>query len=133
MATPKPALDQIKELQEKIKALSADAVATLKGEKRNLEDRIKAIDEEIFSLTGEKPPEAEVPKTRKPRAKVDKGEGKKPDLQELKEILKGLPNKTLSVRAEGYDTANIKTLAEANPHLFKYEKSAYPKITLIKG
>jgi hypothetical protein len=59
------------------------------------------------------------PKIRKPRDASHNGNGdlKKPDLQELKSILDGLPGKTLNIRGEGYDTPNIKILAEANPHL----------------
>ena len=57
---------------------------------------------------------------------------KKPDLQELKAILADLPKKTLSIRAEGYDTPNIKTLVEANPSLLRYTKGAWPSVTLLK-
>ena len=134
MAAPKPALEQIRELQEKIKALSADAVATLKGEKRNLQDRIAAIDKEIETLTGEKPeqPKAPTGKGRGPK-KTDPGTLKKPDLQELKEILRGSPDKTLNIRKEGYDTPNIKTLADANPSLLQYTKGAWPTVKLLKS
>jgi hypothetical protein len=134
MATQKPALEQIKELQERIKALSADAVATLKGEKRNLQDRIAAIDKEIEALTGEKPEGAKTEKTGKGRGprKTDPGSLKKPDLQELKDILKGSPDKTLNIRKEGYDTPNIKTMADANPALLQYTKGAWPTVKLLK-
>lgn len=71
-------------------------------------------------------------KTRKTRSKVEKGELKKPDLQELKELLSRQPAKTLNIRGEGYDTPNIKVLADANPHLLRYEKGTWPKVTLLK-
>ena len=131
MAT-KTALEQIKELKEKIASLSQDAVATLKVEKRNLQDRISEIDKEIESLTGERPEEPKSGRQRKARAKVDKADLKKPSLQELKDILKALPDKTLDIRAEGYDTPNIRTLVEANPSLFQYTKGAWPKVKLLK-
>jgi hypothetical protein len=36
-----------------------------------------------------------------------------PDLRELKPILDGLPDKTLNIRGEGYDSRNIRILAES--------------------
>ena len=76
------------------------------------------------------PPEPSKPRT--PRAKVENSDLKKPDLQQLKEILNNLPGKTLSIRSEGYETRNIKILAEANPHLFAYEKGTWPKVTYLR-
>jgi hypothetical protein len=133
MASPKPALEKIKELQAQIKALEADAVATLLGEKRNLQDRIAEIDKEIEGITGQpvEKPKAASGKGRGPK-KTDPGSLKKPDLQELKDILKGSPDKTLNIRKEGYDTPNIKTLADANPSLLQYTKGAWPTVKLLK-
>jgi len=76
--------------------------------------------------------EPEPAKDRKQRAVVANGDLKKPDLQELKFILDGLPDKTLNIRGEGYDTPNIKTLTAANPHLFAYVSGAWPKVKYLK-
>lgn len=54
-------------------------------------------------------------------------------LQDLKELLAGLPDKTANIRNEKLDLANIKTLAGANPHLLKLGgKGAWPTVTLLK-
>jgi hypothetical protein len=73
-------------------------------------------------------------KIKKPKSVNGNGNGdlKKPDLQELKSILDALPDKTLNIRGEGYDTPNIKILAAANPHLFAYEKGAWPKVRYLR-
>ena len=56
------------------------------------------------------------------------GDLKKPDLQELEAILEALPQKTLNIRGAGYGSRNIRIPAEANPHLFAYEKETWPKV-----
>jgi hypothetical protein len=71
-------------------------------------------------------------KTRKPRMNAGDGGLKKPDLQELKMILDGLPDKTLNIRQEGFESRNIKILAEANPHLFAYYKGTWPKVKYLR-
>jgi hypothetical protein len=60
------------------------------------------------------------------------GDRKKPDLQELKAILDALPEKTLNIRGAGYGSRNIRIPAEANLHLFAYEKGAWPKVKYPK-
>jgi hypothetical protein len=74
----------------------------------------------------------EPPKPRKPRANAENGDLKRPDLQELKAILDRLPDKTLNIRQEGYESRNIKVLAGANPHLFAYEKGTWPKVKYLR-
>lgn len=71
-------------------------------------------------------------KARKQRTSSSNGDLKKPDLQELKAILDGLPGKTLGIRQEGYETRNIRILAEANPHIFAYEKGTWPKVKYLR-
>jgi hypothetical protein len=60
------------------------------------------------------------------------GDLKKPDLQELKSILDGLHSKTLNIRGVGYESRNIRILAEANPHLFAYEKGTWPRVRYLR-
>ena len=114
--------------QAEVEKLTQEALAELHAKRDAAEAALKAINAEIESLTG-KPAG-----TRKPRkASAPKGAGKKPDLQELKQILAGVEWKTLNIRQEGYDTANIKTMAEANPGLLKLGgKGAWPTVTLLK-
>ena len=76
------------------------------------------------------PPEA--PKSRKLRAASGNGDLKKPDLQELKQILDRRPNNTLHIRKDGFDSKTIKILAEANPDLFAYETSTWPKVRYLR-
>ena len=76
------------------------------------------------------PPEA--PKTRKPKATSGNGDLKKPDLQELKQILDRRLNNTLHIRKDGFDSKAIKILAEANPDLLAYETSTWPKVRYLR-
>jgi len=67
------------------------------------------------------------PKTKKAAA------GKSIPLSELKVLLEKAPDKTLNVRRAGLQLANLKTLANANPHLLKLGgKGAWPTITMLK-
>jgi hypothetical protein len=51
----------------------------------------------------------------------------------LKELLALAPDKTLNIRKEGLQLANIKTLARVNPHLLSLGgKGAWPTVTLLK-
>lgn len=114
-------------LDDKAKALSALGEA-----KAHLAD----LEAKLFStippaLKGLLQPD-EPPKARKPKTNAVNGDLKRPDLQELKAILDGLPNKTLNIRQEGYESRNIKILAEANPHLFAYEKGTWPRVKFLK-
>ena len=57
---------------------------------------------------------------------------KKPDLQELKQILDQRPSNTLHIRKDGFDSKAIKILAEANPDLLAYEKGTWPKVRYLR-
>ncbi len=71
-------------------------------------------------------------RTTSPRATAG-GTGKKPDLQELKALLVEAPNKTISLRKEGYDVKNVKIMALANPHLLRMGgKGPWPEVTLLR-
>jgi hypothetical protein len=124
-AAQNPAFKKL--LDDKAKAQSALAEA-----KTHLAD----LEARLFStipaaLKGLLQPD-EPAKPRKPRANSGNGDLKKPDLQELKAILDVLPDKTLNIRQEGYESRNIKILAEANPHLFAYDKGTWPKVKYLK-
>jgi hypothetical protein len=124
-AAQNPAFKKL--LDDKAKALSALAEA-----KTHLAD----LEAKLFStippaLKGLLQPD-EPAKSRKPKANAGNGDLKRPDLQELKAILDGLPDKTLNIRQEGYESRNIKVLAEANPHLFAYYKGTWPKVKFLK-
>jgi len=126
-AAQSPSFKKLLEDQEKAKKAVADAEKHLAEIEAKLEG---AIPPELAALLSSG--DADERKSRKTRAKAEKGDLKKPDLQELKEILSRLPAKTLNIRGEGYDTPNIKVLADANPHLLRYEKGTWPKVTLLK-
>jgi hypothetical protein len=126
-AAQSPSFKKLLEDQEKAKKAVVDAERHL----AEVEARLAtSIPPELASLLSSS--EAGDKKSRKPRAKAEKGDLKRPDLQELKEILSRQPAKTLNIRGEGYDTPNIKVLADANPHLLRYEKGTWPKVTLLK-
>ena len=82
------------------------------------------------SLHGSRENPAEAKKTRSSSPKTPL---KSVPLQELKELLANAPEKTLSIRKEGLDLANIKTLVKANPTLLKLGgKGPWPTLTLLK-
>jgi hypothetical protein len=126
-AAQSPSFKKLLEDQEKAKKAVADAEKHL----ADVEARLTAsIPPELASLLNSS--DAGDKKTRKARVKAERGDLKKPDLQELKEILARQPAKTLNIRGEGFDTPNIKVLADSNPHLLRYEKGTWPKVTLLK-
>jgi hypothetical protein len=87
------------------------------------------VDREIAELTGK------TLETRKRgrRAGAASTPPRSLPLQELKELLASAPEKTLNVRKDNLDLANIKTLASANPHLLRLGgKGAWPTVTLLK-
>jgi hypothetical protein len=126
-AAQSPSFRKLLEDQEKAKKAVADAEKHLAEVEAKL---ASSIPPELAALLSAG--DAAEKKSRKPRAKAERGDLKRPDLQELKEILSRQPAKTLNIRGEGYDTPNIKILADANPHLLRYEKGTWPKVTLLK-
>jgi hypothetical protein len=98
------ALDEIKKHHEAIAALTADAVATLKGEKKALEEQVRALDAEISKLTGGFG--VGNGKTRKPRSpsvsvSID-------DI--VKHIKSGVTNNNALAKATGASSAKIKAV-----------------------
>jgi hypothetical protein len=121
---------QIKaDAEAEVRKLTQEALAELQAKRVATLESLKAIDAEIEALTGGKP----VGSRRPRKAGAPKAAGKRPDLQELKAILAAAEGKTLDLRREGYETANVKTLAEANPGLLRMGgKGAWPTVTLLK-
>ena len=75
--------------------------------------------------------EPQEPKIRGPKA-VSNGDLKRPDLQELKQILDRRPDNTLNIRQDGFDSKTIKSIALANPDLFVYEKGTWPRVRYFR-
>jgi len=119
-------LDRIQQLKAEIASLEQAAIQELMDRRNALTNELATVDSEIARLTG-KPVEGK--KTRI----SSKAPAKSLPLQELKELLAAAPEKTLSIRKEGLELANIKTLANANPSLLKLGgKGAWPTVTLLK-
>jgi hypothetical protein len=119
-------LTRIEDLKAQIATLEKSALQELMDKRNTLSHELSSVDAEIAKLTG-KPVEG-----KKARAGSSKAL-KSPSLQSLKEILAAAPNKTIGIRAEGYDLQNIKVLAAANPQLLSVGgKGAWPTVTLLK-
>lgn len=122
-------LDRIAALTAEIENLKKSAITELMERRNSLGQQLAAVDQEIAALTG-KAPEAKR-RGRKPGTVA--APARSLPLQELKELLGAAPNKTLNIRKDNLDLANIKTLANANPHLLKMGgKGAWPTVTLLK-
>ena len=127
MSNTTTSLDRIQQLKAEITKLEQGALQELMEKRNALSHELATVDAEIAKLTG-KPVHTKPARTTAPKAA-----GKSPSLQELKELLALAPEKTLSVRKEGLDLANIKTLANANPQLLKMSaKGPWPMVTLLK-
>ena len=127
MSNATTSLDRITQLKAEIAKLEQGALQELMERRKALSRELATVDAEIANLNG-KPVEK---KTR--QSPGSKGEGKKPDLQELKSILAQATGKTLNIRGEGYEAKNIRTLAKANPSLLQMGgKGAWPTVTLTK-
>jgi hypothetical protein len=120
-------IDRIQQLKAEIASLEQAAISELMEKRNALSHELATVDAELARLTG-KPLEA-----KKTRSAAPKSLLKSLPLQELKELLAKAPEKTLSIRKEGLDLSNIKTLAKANPTLLKLGgKGAWPTLTLLK-
>lgn len=120
-------IERIADLKAQIASLEQGAIQELMEKRNGLSAELAAVDAEIARITG-KPVEG-----KKARAITAKAPGKSPSLQELKEIIAAAPEKTLNIRGGGYDLRNIKTLANANPHLLQLGgKGAWPTVKLLK-
>ena len=120
-------IERIADLKAQIATLEQGAIQELMAKRNGLSAELAAVDAELARLTG-KPVEG-----RKARVTTVKSAGKSPSLQELKEIIAAAPDRTLSIRAGGYDLRNIKTLANANPQLLQLGgKGAWPTVKLLR-
>jgi len=123
MSQQAQSLERINALKAEIASLEQSAIGELQTKRVNLIAAIGHIDTEIATLTG-KPVKG---------SKIRPRSSRSIPLQELKELLELAPEKTLNVRKEKLDFINIKTLANANPHLLKIAgKGPWPTVTLLK-
>ncbi len=135
------AIDEISKLKEQIAQLTGEAIGELNSRRSALQEELKTIDAELENLIG-RPTKVRRPRRTATKIAIPNGStgsspaptsGKKPDLQELKALLAEAPEKTISLRKEGYDLRNVRILAEANPHLLRMGgKGAWPEVTLLK-
>ncbi len=127
MSTNSESLQRIESLKAEIASLERAAVQELLVRRDSLSSELAAVNHQIEELTGA------VASGKPARNRAAKAPGKSLPLQELKELLATAPDKTLSIRKEGLDLANIKTLANANPHVLKLGgKGPWPTVTLLK-
>jgi predicted nucleic acid-binding Zn-ribbon protein len=120
-------LDRIAALKAEIESLQQSAISELMERRNALSHELAEVDAELSKLTGK------AADTKRKYRRREAGPGKSLPLQELKELLAVAPDKTLNVRKEGLELANIKTLATANPHLLRLGgKGAWPTVTLLK-
>ena len=127
MSNTTTSLNRIEQLKAEIAKLEQGALQELMERRNALSHDLATVDAEIAKLTGK------AVHTKSARSTAPKTAGKSPSLQELKELLANAPEKTLSVRREGLDLANIKTLTKANPSLLKMSaKGPWPLVTLLK-
>ena len=71
------------------------------------------------------------PKVRNHKSAVN-GELKKPNLQELRQILDRRPGNVLNIRQDGFDSKTVKSIALANPDLFAYESGPWPRVKYLR-
>lgn len=120
------AFAQIEKLQKEIAALQVEGAKSLRARREALLQELAQVEARIAELTGSAP-QAGSPKAAKVLT------GKSIPLQELKALLAAAPDKTLSIRKEGLQLENIKTLARVNPHLLQLGgKGAWPTVTMLK-
>jgi uncharacterized protein YdcH (DUF465 family) len=125
MSNQSSPLSRISELKAQIARLQDEAVRELREKRKALADELASVDAQLSELTGSSAAKSG------PRARV--GTGKSVPLQDLKALLEAAPDKTLNIRKEGLELANIKTLASANPHLLRLGgKGAWPTVTMLK-
>lgn len=121
-------LDRITDLKAQIAGLEKDALRELQQQREGLLHSLAVTEAEITSLGG-KLTAVKLPKSNG----APPSTGKRPSLQELKELLAAAPEKTISIRAGGYDLQNIKVLAKANPKLLSIGgKHSWRTVTLLK-
>jgi hypothetical protein len=120
-------LDPVKQYQEalaKAEELKSKALQYLRDRKAAIEKEVAELDKEIGDMTGETPQKAVNPK-------APKFEGKQISFRLLADLLKDRPDRTLSIRKEGYDTKWMKQLVQDNPgQLILGGNGPWPTVTL---
>jgi len=123
-ATTTP-LEEIQKLQAQIASLKDSAITELRARKSAIEAELKSIEGEIENLTGKAP-------GRRGRRSADTPAKRSLTFQELKDILLSRPNRALSIRKEGLDVTNIRTLANINPRdLVLGGKGPWPTVAYV--
>jgi hypothetical protein len=122
-AAQNPTFKKLLDEHGKAKKVLADARAHLEDVETKFNASIPA---ELKSLLA---PQA--PKSKRANAAVN-GELKKPNLQELRQILDNRPGNVLNIRQDGFDSTAIKSLVRAYPDLFAYEKGTWPKVKYLR-
>jgi len=102
MSQNSASLSRIEELRAQIAQLEKEGIQELRAKRATLADEIASIDAQLIELTGG------VPAKGSGRAKA--APGRSIPLSDLKVLLAAAPEKTVNIRKEGLDLANIKTL-----------------------
>lgn len=127
MSNTLSSLERIQQLKAEIASLEQSAIQELMDRRNALTNELASVDAELARLTGKSA------ESRKARSSSPTASLKSLSLETLKELLAAAPEKTLSVRKEKLDLANIKTLVAANPALLELGgKGAWPTVTLLK-
>jgi hypothetical protein len=122
-AAQSPTFKKLLDDHGKAKKALADAIAYL----ADVETKFNAsIPPELKALLA-----LQEPKTGKSKAAVN-GDLKKPDLQELRQILDTRPGNVLNIRQDGFDSKAIKGLVKSYPDLLSYEKGTWPKVRYLR-
>jgi hypothetical protein len=122
-AAQSPTFKKLLDEHGKAKKALADTVAHLADVETKLNSSIPAALKGLL--------EPQEPKIRKPRVVVN-GALKKPDLQELRQILDRRPGNVLNIRQDGFDSKAIKGLVQAYPDLLEYQKGTWPKVRYLR-
>ena len=112
-AAQSPTFKKLLDDHAKAKKTLADAIAYL----ADVETKFNAsIPPELKGLLSPQEPKARTPKVGA------NGDLKKPNLQELRQILDRRPGNVLNIRQDGFDTKTVKSLVQAYPDLLEYQK-----------
>ncbi len=127
MANSKPTVNplaEIQKLQAQIASLKDSAIAELRARRSAIEQEIRSVEQELETLTG-KP-------AGRGRRVGDTPAKRSLTFQELKDLLLSAPNRTISIRKQGLDATNIRTLANLNPRdLTLGGKGPWPTVTYV--
>lgn len=119
------AIAKAKAAQEEVEARKSEALTAFRKRREELLDQVSKLDSEIAALSGETVSNGRTPR-KQPTAK------KQISLRLLVDKLKDLPEQTMSIRKEGYDTTQIRQLALDNPGVISLGGNGpWPTVSLI--